>query len=203
MVETIKSLATPARRQNWVIRREDTQQSHGMYSEEALRNLTQHWESVSSQEKTLLLVPILLRRTADTEIDGQRIMPNFMAMLVEDSLGEIQYSQIMTEMQEREQLLSTFLKDKTQHGGTQRYTLARWMSYSSWALTKNWGSCGREDVNWWKGFGLKDAKEYERERRLVEILKSYQREGKKPIIFAHAIFHQQFAAMVLSIQLLS
>jgi hypothetical protein len=203
MIETIKSLAMPARRKSWVIRHEDNQQSHGMYSDEALLNLTQNWESVSSKEKTMLLVPILLRRTADTEIDGQRIMPNFLAMLVEDSVGEIQHSQIMTEMQERELLLSRFLRDKSQHGGTQRYTLARWMSYSSWAITKNWGISGREDVNWWNGFGLKDAEEYERGRRLVAILKSYKREGKKPIIFAHAIFHQQFASMVLSIQVLS
>ena len=145
-----------------------------------------------------MLVPILLLRTSDTEIDGQRIMPNYMQRLVEVDDGEIAYQMIRQEVFQRERLLSAHLDDVD--GGPNRYTLARWLSYSSWVINKNWNRY-REDPCWWDNFTLRDAMEFERGRRLVELLKARKAQGKKTIVFAHAVFHQQFAARVISVQI--
>jgi len=166
MVETIKSLATPTKRGNWIIRYEDqttrqTKEVTDAYTVEGLNRLSKDWDTISHMDKTNLLVPILLRRTADTEIDGVNIMPNYMEKLVEDSVGEIQYDELADEIQARDKILSDVLAGHGQ-GGTQRYTLARWMSYSSWVVTKNWGTLGREDGRWWNGFTMKNAEEDER-----------------------------------------
>ena len=37
--------------------------------------------------------------------------------------------------------------------------------------------------------------------RVVELLKARKARGKKTIVFAHAVFHQQFGARVMSVQI--
>ena len=46
---------------------------------------------------------------------------------------------------------------------------------------------------------MKEVKEFERDRRLIKMLDEWKREGKRIIIFARAVFHQQYAAQVLSL----
>ena len=87
-------------------------------------------------EKTQLLVPILLLRTSDTKIDGQPIMPNYMQHLIEVADGEIPYAKIEAEIFQRERLLSDHLGNAI--GGPNRYTLGRWLSYSSSVINKKW-----------------------------------------------------------------
>ena len=77
--------------------------------------------------------------------------------------------------------------------------LARWLSYSSWVLRWKWNSGGRENVMWWNGFTLKDVNEFEYGCRLIKILDEWKWEGKKIIIFMHAVFHQQYTTQVLSL----
>jgi len=207
MVETIKSLALPSRRAKWTVRiwNEEARAGAGAgagvgaepepvfcYSDKALQKLTEDWEIVDPTAKTQMLVPLLLLRTADTIIYGHPIMPNYMGNLVEASDGEITQAQIAKEMNFRTEMLDAYLWEQSK--GPIRYMLARWLSYSSWVLSRQWNNEGRENVAWWNGFSMKEVKEFERGRRLIKMLDEWKREGKRIIIFARAVFHQQYAA---------
>jgi hypothetical protein len=125
-------------------------------------------------------------------------MPDFLGMLVEEKAGDIQHEVLVGEIHKRETILN-------HHYGsgiakTDRYVLARWLSYSSWVITHEWSKKGTTDPKWWDGFSLREACEFERGRCLVDWLKSKKALGKKPIVVAYAVFHQQFAAQVKFIQ---
>ena len=167
------------------------------YSDEALQKPTEDWKLVDPTVKMQMLVPLLMLRTADTIINGQPIMPNYMGNLAKVSDGEITQEQITEEMKFRTEMLDAYLWEQSK--GPNRYVLARWLSYSSWVLSRQWNSEGRENVAWWNGFDMKEVKEFERGRRLVKMLDEWKQEGKRIIIFARAVFHQQYAAQVLSL----
>ena len=155
MVETIKSLAVPSRRAKWTVRiwNEEARAGAGAgaepepvfcYSDEALQKLTEDWETVDPTVKTQMLIPLLLLCTADTIIDGQPIMLNYMGNLVEVSDGEITQAQIVKEMKFRTEMLDAYLWEQCK--GPNRYVLARWLSYSSRVLSRQWNNEGRENV---------------------------------------------------------
>jgi len=202
-IETIKSLSTATRRSKWMLRFRDERTNEeseptACYTDDALKKLSDDWDNVSPLIKTQMLVPILLLRTSDTLIDGERIMLNYLERLVELKDGEILYTQIMNEIEKRERILNEHFQ--RMGGGTTRYILGRWLSYSSWVIRREWNTCGHDDPHWWDGFSLDDACEFERGRCLVEMLKSRRNAGKKTIIFAFVVFHQQFAARVVPFQ---
>lgn len=76
--------------------------------------------------------------------------------------------------------------------------MARYLCWTSKVLTDNWKQNGKTD-DWWQGFTLEDAEEFERGRRMVTLLRSYKKRGKKPIVFAFYTMHQQLAAQVKGI----
>jgi len=141
-------------------------------------------------------VPVLLARTPSTLIDGEPIMEDFMAKMKEKVDGDIAYDDgLVSEMRKREKLLNEH--EMAGASKTNRYTYARWMAYSSHVIARNWNVLGWENPRWWDNFTMADACEHERGRRLVQILKSDRREKKRTIVFASAVFHQQFAAHVV------
>ena len=146
-----------------------------------------------------MLAPLLLMRTALTEIDDVPIMLNYLAQLVKNHGGEISYKAIEQEISYRKQLIAKYapkpIKDDPKRRANS-YVLGRWLSYSPWLFEKDWIRSGRDEIDWWKGFSLRDATRFERGRLLYILLERWQRAGKKPIVFTAAVFHQQFAAQV-------
>jgi superfamily II DNA or RNA helicase len=207
VIQTIKSLATPVRRARWRAQLNiylNNQETAAVqcYTDEWLQELDEQWAKTSHLVKTQMLVPILLIRTPSTRIDGEPIMEDFMAKMKEKVDGDIEYNNaLVLETQKRDNLLNKHEIDGASK--TTRYTYARWCAYSSQVITRNWNTLGRENPGWWNNFTLKDACEYERGRRLVKILKSDKQAGKRTIVFASAVFHQQFAAHVTSNPLLT
>ena len=203
MIETIKSLTAPSRRSRWCVKFHDQEETDAepsyCYTDEKLEELRRQWDSTAAKQKTEMLAPLLLMRTALTEIDGVPIMPNYLAQLVENKGGEIPYKAIEQEINYRKQLIAKYAPKPTKDDpkrGANSYVLGRWLSYSPWLLERGWIRLGRDDVDWWKGFSLADATRFERGRHLYELLEGWRRVGKKPIVFATAVFHQQFAAQV-------
>jgi len=129
-------------------------------------------------------------------------MEDFMAKMKEKVDGDVAYDDaLVLEIQKRERLL-----DEHEAAGASkiiRYTYSRWIAYSSQVITRNWKSRGREDSSWWNEFTLEQACEFARGRRLVQILESNKRTGRRTIVFATAVFHQQFASHVNPHQLLA
>jgi hypothetical protein len=134
-----------------------------------------------------------------TEIDSVPIMPNYLAQLVENNDGEIPRKAIEQEIIYRKQLIAKHVPNTTQdhlNRGANPYVLGRWLSYSPWLFERDWIRLGRDNIDWWKGFSLTDATRFERGKNLHKLLEGWRRIGKKPIVFATAVFHQQFAAQV-------
>jgi hypothetical protein len=203
MIETIKSIATPARRSKWYVKFHDEDGSDVdpsyCYTDEKLEELKRNWDSTSAKQKTEMLAPLLLMRTALTEIDGVPIMPNYLAQLVENKGGEISYKTIEQEIIYRKQLLEKYTSKPTDNNGRKganSYVLGRWLSYSPLLFEKDWIGRGRDNAVWWSGFSLADATRFERGRRLYKLLEGWRLAGKKPIVFATSVFQQQFAAQV-------
>lgn len=200
MIQTIKSLASPTRRATWKVPTnieadsQETTEVH-RYTDEWLQTLDEKWTSTSHLEKTQMLAPILLCRTPSTLIDGEPIMEDFMAKMREKLDGDVAYNQaLVSEMQKRKKLL-----DEHEAAGASkaRYAHARWLAYSSQVITRNWHVQGRENPSWWNNVTITDVCEYERGRCLVKILKGHKQAKKRTIVFASAVFHQQFAAHVI------
>lgn len=200
LIETIKSLANSTRRATWKAQLNTNPESHETtavhcYTDEQLQKLDEEWMDVSHLVKTQMLVPILLIRTPATFIDGKSIMEDFMAKIKEMNDGDITHgNSLVLEMQQRETLLNQH--ETTGASKTTRYTYARWTAFSSQVITRRWNALGRDDPSWWDNFTIADACEYERGRRLVHMLQSRKQANKKTIVFASAVFHQQFAAHV-------
>lgn len=199
LVETLKSLAPEARRGKWLVRFVDGEDAveesepTACYTTPALTVLSRDWEKISHQTKTQMLVPLLLLRTSKTKIDGVTIMPDYEESLVAVSSGEIPLEELGQEIKFRENLLDRYYA-KRGKGGANRYVLGRWLSYSSWVIQRNWG---RDDPTWWDSFTLQNANQFARGACLVKLLRCWKSQGKKPIVFASAVFHQQFAGKVI------
>jgi len=201
LVETLKSLAPEARRGKWLVKFLDDEgaveesEPTACYTTPALTALSRDWENISHQRKTQMLVPLLLLRTSKTKIDGVTIMPDYEESLVAILSGEIPFKELRKEIQYRENLLSWYYAQRDK-GGANRYVLGRWVSYSSSVIKRNWVT-QREDPTWWDSFTLEDASEFARGACLVKLLRCWKNQGKKPIVFASAVFHQQFAGKVI------
>jgi hypothetical protein len=196
MVETIKSLATNIIRSNWkfTYRCDAGEEERFAYDDASLAELQRNWENFSSAYKSQMLIPIMMRRTKDSvDLKGNKIIPDHFKDLKYVDDGAIKIKDIGAEIKKRDGLMERFGMDNR---SIDRYSHARWLAYSSWLLTHDWKGCGRENKTWWDKFTLDDAMEFERGRRLIQLLQKYRREGKRPIVFAYAVFHQQFAAKV-------
>jgi hypothetical protein len=194
-VETIKSLATPTRRNTWAVNispsGEPTDEPVKAYSDDALRSLYMKWEGVPAEYKSQLLLPIMLRRTPQTIIEGNAVITDYLSLLTEIPEGRIDASAIQNEMGVRDAMVR-----EAGWGGSAKYLNGRLLAYTSLFLRRNWEAQGRREASWWDGFTLRDAEEFERGRRLVKILKELKRRGYRPMIFAQYVFQQQFAARV-------
>jgi len=197
LIQTIKSLASPARRARWSVKLKDDDNhiASFLYTDNELLKLDQEWNAIPSQIKPQMLVPILLRRTSKTTIDEEKVLPDYLDMLVGEDDGEIPLTDIKDEVAKREVILNRV--SVAGATSTDRYTLARWLAWTSWVINHDWNKRGRNDISWWDNFTLDNAREFERGRRLVGMLEKMKRTQRKPIIFAHAVFHQQLAAHVL------
>jgi len=191
--ETIKSLAPDARRLKWTVsvNDDDVQSSLAAYGDSELDKLRNGWKTFTSQHKSRMLIPIMIRRTSRTEIDGVRISENWLSKLLYLGAGRIAKNDLMSEMEKRERLVSEWvvgpMKDKVYE--------ARCVSYSSRYITHDWRN-GHRDPSWWDSFSLTDAREFKRGQVLVGLLQDWKKRGMKPMIFAYSRFHQQFAARV-------
>jgi hypothetical protein len=88
VVQTIKSLASPEKRAQWTVV-VDNRTVHRVYTDAALDHLYEHWPEYSVAYKTNLLVPILLRRTAASKIDGVPVMRDHQADMINKRDGQI------------------------------------------------------------------------------------------------------------------
>ena len=75
MIETIKSLATPALRSKWCVKFSTNTEPSYCYTDERLEELRKRWDSTPAEQKTEMLAPLLLMRTALTEMDGAPSCP--------------------------------------------------------------------------------------------------------------------------------
>jgi hypothetical protein len=168
-IETIKSLACSARREKWSIKFSNEDEPSFCYSDEALKALDEKWVETPMDKKAQMLVPILLRRTGTSLIDKEPVMVNYMAMLHEVDDGDILVKDIYEEMTVRNAILDRLFTEK--RSSTDRYTLGRWLAWTSQVTKRDWSNSGRNNPRWWDNFTLEDASEFERGRRLVQILK--------------------------------
>jgi len=70
---TILSLACEEVRQKWVAM-VDAQPVKGLYTDDALAKLFAEWTNVPNAQKAAMLVPLMIQRTENTLIDGERVM---------------------------------------------------------------------------------------------------------------------------------
>lgn len=199
-IQLIKSLATSGRRSTWSVALDDKDRSSIKYdigyTDNQLSLLDANWEKTPDPIKTKLLIPVMLRRTLQTIIDGQRaVEKNYFENMVVDCSGEIDIEDIQGEITLRNKLLDEYI-GRDPMVRVDRYIMARYLAWTSKAIKEDWKNRGRDSETWWEGFTLEDAKEYERGRRLVEMLQCLKARGKKPVIFAFYGMHQQFAAQV-------
>jgi hypothetical protein len=195
-IETIKSLATDAIRANWTFtyRTENGTEEIKAYGDAALEELRTKWEGTPTSYKSQMLIPILMRRTRKSKIDGELVLPDHFGNLKPVKDGTIDIAGIQDEIRQRNQLLDDYYKGKENR--LERYNTARLLAYSSWVVKKNWNLTGRTDRSWWDDFTIVDATEFERGRRLIKILRKAREQGRCPMVFAYFVFHQQFAAKV-------
>jgi hypothetical protein len=196
-IETIKSLACPQRRDNWQVI-DGEGRSFLVYGDSELQLLSKDWESTHNRRKTEMLVPLMLLRTEDTMIDGEPAMNGHMSMLEKRTDGEISYALIKKEITDRQNAIRS-VEENTKI----RYNLGRLYSYSSQVLERHWSETGRFDSKWWDKFTLADAKQFARGRQFVFLLSKLKKEKRKPIVFAYAVFHQQWGAHVFHLSSLS
>jgi hypothetical protein len=155
MIETIKSLAAPSRRSKWCVKFQDQENTDAelsyCYSDEKLDELRKQWDLTTVKRKTEMLAPLLLMRTALTEIEGVPIMLNYLAQLVENKGGEIPYKSIEQEINYRKSLIAKYVPRPTRNDekrGANLYVLGHWLSYSPWLLERDWMRLGRNNADW-------------------------------------------------------
>ena len=195
VVETIKSLAPAGRRGTWTVNvtcdGQNARVPINAYTDEALRNLYVNWDRIPSEYKWQVLLPIMLRRTPQTSIEGKPVIPDYLALLVEMKEGNIDISMIRNEMVVHENMVR-----EAGWEGVTKYMNGRLLSYSFHFVTRQWETLGRRNPSWWDGFSLSDAQEFERGQRLVKVLCMLKERGYRPMVFALYVFQQQFAAKV-------
>jgi hypothetical protein len=114
VIQTIKSLASPEKRARWtVVFRNRTINA---YTDTALDHLYDHWLDYDVGYKTELLVPILLRRTAASAIDGVPVVKDYQADLIDQPNGYIDIRTISQETAQRNKLVAKLRR---------RFSLAR------------------------------------------------------------------------------
>ena len=164
------------------------------YDDESLRNLYQKWDNIEADVKSRLLVPIILRRTGSSVIDGKQVSIDWAARVQYKAAGEIPLCDIQQEMEERRGMMRDFV---TPRNLVSRLLTTRNLSWSSWAIDESIGNLGQQQLREkWKKFTLADARRFRRGRILIDILENLKREGLKPIIFSSWVFQLQFAARV-------
>jgi hypothetical protein len=196
LIETLKSLATPERREQWTVKVAEGIEVKD-YTDAALAKLKSDWQDIPAAHKTQMLVPLMIRRTAKSKINGQPVLEDFVGKMVEVNDGEIYLAEMSDEIVEREAILDQLVGP----GNTNRinrFCVSRWLAWTPWLVEHSWVELGRDNPTWWDDFTLMDAERYARGRRLVRILERMKSNGDRPLIFAYAVFHQQFAARVLS-----
>jgi hypothetical protein len=193
LVETIKSLATDQRRQGWStkIGPTETVSTQFPYCDEALSRLSKTWAKVPDRDKTQMLVPIMIRRTPKTILEGHSIIRDYMGMLKYLPVGEINIASLSTEMSARQQLMVEYSVPSKD-----RLSKMRSLAYTPKYLTRYWEGTGRTDLRWWDGFTVENACEFRRGRTLYQVLRDWRTQGFKPLVFAYGVFQQQFAARV-------
>ena len=199
-IQLIKSLATSGKRSIWPVAVDDKDKSTVKYDigydDNHLTLLENNWDTTPDVIKTKMLIPVMLRRTLQTIINGQQVVEkDYFEKMVVDRSGEIAIEDIQDEINLRNKLLDEYIGRDSQVR-LERYIVARYLAWTSKAITDDWKNHGRASECWWDGFTLEDAKEYERGRRLVKMLQLLKANSKKPIIFAYYGMHQQFAAQV-------
>jgi len=189
LCESIKSIASQERRSMWL----DTECGTDRYTDAALRTLYHDWANVAVGKKQALLIPIILRRDESTMIDGKPAMENYRNRLIMVSAAlESSNIERNNERSQRGWMLNELQRDNATH----RIVIGRWLAWTPWFYLRDWPNNGRRSRSWWDGFKLKDARQYARGRKLVEVLKQIKREGGKPIVFASYVFLLEFAAKV-------
>jgi hypothetical protein len=205
-IQILKSLATSSRMSGWTTILDDKDKSSVKYElgydDAHLAILDKNWEDTPAVIKSKLLIPVMLRRTLATIIDGKPVVEkDYFKDMIIDRRGEIDIGDIAEEIKYRNRLLSEAIGTigMSPDSKLDRYIMARYLCWTSKVLTDKWKQNGKTDKDWWEGFTLKDAEEFERGRRLVRILRDLKERGKKPIVFAFYTMHQQFAAQVKGI----
>jgi hypothetical protein len=104
LIQTIKSLASPEKRTNWTVVHNN--RTVNAYTDTALDHLYEHWLDYDIPYKTELLVPILLCRTAASQIDGIPVMEDYQADMIDQPDGHIDVHSISQETAERNRLVA-------------------------------------------------------------------------------------------------
>lgn len=191
-VETIRSLGSSEKRAAWTLTDNEGNVT-APYGDAQLLNLSQKWDEIPSPSKTAMLIPLMLMRTQRTMIKGERAMEAVQDKLQEMFDGDIPHDAIKNEITQRQELVHRFCENSNI---VNKYNVARWSSYSSQMITRQWNISGRTNTSWWSGFSIDDAMEYERGRRFVNILQQLRKDRRRPLVFAYAVFHQQWAVHV-------
>jgi hypothetical protein len=194
LIQTIKSLASPEKRVNWTVVHNNC--TVNAYTDTALDHLYEHWLNYNIPYKTELLVPILLRQTVASQIDGIPVMKDYQANMINQPDGHIDVHNISQETAERNRLVAKLKVENITP--TQEITLKRWIAWTLLAAEHNWPDHGRKNKQWWDDFTLEDAEKYARGRAFISIIRKIRNAKRKPIIFAYSVFHQQWAAHVLT-----
>jgi len=214
--QTIMSLATNEQRQTWAVdltpkypttineagqevldeREEEVikQLSTLNYSDEGLLRLRTEWLTILPAVKSRFLVPIMIRRTGESKIDGKALCIDWMSNARYDMNGEISLTTLAPEIQRRTDVIRN---SNTQYlAAPNRMLVRRLVAYSSKAIEITKIKSKNKLRAAWESFTLRDASEFERGRRLIKILSELRSRGLKPIIFAAWQLHLQFAARV-------
>jgi len=199
-IQMIISLGTSGRRSKWHVPL-DEEEKAGVpyqlgYGDGELEQLHANWEKTPDVIKTKLLIPAMLRRTLQTRIDGKPVVEkDYFKDRIVDRSCEIDIEDIEEEIGERNGILAQ-LGFNGNGPRLHRYIIARYLAFTSKAVRDDWRAHGAKSKDWWNGFTTGDVGEFERGRVLLRKLRELKAKGKKPIVFAHYVFHQQFAAQV-------
>ena len=81
-IETLKSLVTWEWHEQWTVKLAEGVEVKD-YTETALAKLKSDWQDIPAASKTQMLVPLMVRQTAKSKINGQPILEDFVGKIVE------------------------------------------------------------------------------------------------------------------------
>jgi hypothetical protein len=131
-IQLIKSLATSGRRSTWPVVMDDKDRFSIKYdigyTDNHLSLLDTNWDKTPDPIKTKLLIPVMLRRTLQTIIDGQRaVEKDYFENMVVDRSGEIAIEDIQDEITLRNKLIDEYIgRDPLVR--VDRYIMARYLA---------------------------------------------------------------------------